>query len=955
MSIDITTIDIDKVRYNPTKTQSIVLDKIEAGNDGTLTLTDPTNPFLMLMEANISLTNDALNEGIVNLRKTYPSLATKASDLYHHLSDIEAVNMYGVPSEGVILFSINMKDFLENGYVEENNISMTIPEFSTIVVNETTFTTLNDIKIIYFKDSEKISVEQLTSDNEISIKDLGVLRSDVMVDVNQNQWLTFETSVKQTKRHVIEDTIISAMGFKKEVIFTDQYYTSNVFIKNESTGNEWMKIDISHSDIVFNPAIPTIHVKVIDNTVIYTVPEIYLLNGSISGTIKIEVYDTKGKLRLNIHKLNIEDFIMTLGDTTKNESSAVSENVIISTGSREILDGGRDQRTMEELRSMIINNTTGNNILPITQNEISERASYNGFTVSKVLDVVTDRYFIANKTIPEPLDKKVKSKMDVFLNRTGLIANEYDGNEFINAIDNEKLVIRSGATFVNENNIIRAINDTEYDTLRNLSNELLTNRLSEKKHFFTPFYYITDIINGVVSTKIYDLDIPELSNVRISSKNSGDVSANVEKFTAYTDKDGFKLVFTTVGNSKFEEIDPSNVKGQLGIKLPNTEDRIYFYAIMDPVTRYLKFKIDSNFYVDENKHIAITNGFSDLTNKRIELDTEVSMIIYTDDPSVIKNKYSVTDDIIFDNDPNILALSKEYLDLSIGKELEYLWNNTTSDYTERKYETYLEDIPLHYMEDVYDVNDEGEIFTVTGTCEDGDVELDYNVLHKSGDPMLDDGGNQLYKHRKGDIKLDDKGNPIINGLAGIIRYLDILMLEYEYSLDLTVSYSNYKKNVLSLIRLYLGTNMEDLNNRMLDNTKIFYSPTRSNRDTELKVGLNTYVTNNSIKPTVTLYVTETSPIINDKISYLRGIIGMIIHKHLDTNDIDVNDIKEDIISAFGTSVRGVKIDGISNNLDLELFKVDSETTKLSIGKKLSYDVKQEIMIQYDVDIEIHKM
>jgi hypothetical protein len=948
-------INIDEIRYNPTKIQSAILNAIEVGNNGTITLTDPTNPFIMLMEANVSLTNDALQESIVNLRRTYPSLAVKPDDLYHHLSDIEAVNMYGVPAEATMLFTINMKDFLENGYDSDGKISMIIPEFSTVVVSNTTFTILNDIKISYFKDSEKINVEQLISSNEISIKDIGVLRSTIIVDENNNSWLRFETLVKQTKRFVVEDTIITGMGFKKELIINDQYYVSNVFVKNVTTGNQWRKINISHSDIVFDPMIPTIHIKVIDNKVLYNVPEIYLLNNTISGSIRIELYDTKGQIRLNIHKIDISEFNLTLGDVGKNEMTAVSENIMTLASSRVILDGGRNQRTMEELRTTIIENTTGINTLPITRNEIDEKASYNGFKISSVLDIITDRYFIANKPIADPLDNNVKVKMDLFLNRIGLIASEHVTNKFINIVDDEKLVIRSGTVFVNKNNIVTPLDNTEYINLRNLTNELLTNTLADTKYFYTPFYYIMDTVNGIVNCKTYDLDIPELNNVRIMSKNVGDISANVEKFTAYTTATGFTLVFTSVGNSAYNDIDPTYIRAQLGIKLPNTEDRIYFYTTMDPVTRYLKFKIDTNFYIDDKEHMSIINGFSNLNNKRIELNSEISIILYTVDPNIIRNPYTVTDEIIFDTDVNIMALSKEHLDLSLGKELKYLWNNISTDYTERKYKKYLDDIPLYYTEDIYDVDENGNTFEIITDPVTGEETINYFIIHKVGDPMLDNDGNQLYKHRIGDVIHDDLGNPIIDLYSGIIRYLDVFMLEYEFELDLTTYYSDYKNNVMNLIRLYIDKNMEDLNSRMLDNTAIFYSPDRSNKSTEITVGLNKYLIHNVIKPTVTLYVLDSSPLVNDDINNIRGTIGIIIHRHLDTGEINLNNIKEDIITTFGNTVKGVSINNIDGGIGLELFKITSSSSKLTIGKKVSYDVKKDIFIEYMIDIEIHKM
>ena len=948
-------IDLNKIKYNPTLIQSKILNSIEENSDGNITFTDPTNPFLMLMEANIDLTNSALQESISNLRKNYSSLAIRPADLYHHLSDIEMVNVFAIPAEATMLFTVNLNDLIDNGYEEEDKYIMSIPEYSTITVSNTKFTTLNDIKITYYKSSKKAYIEQMISDDDLSIKDLGVLRNDIIKDNNDNEWIVFETMIKQLERFTVEDNIIKGMGFQKEVEFADQYHYSIVYIKNPNTGNEWMKINTTHSDIVFDPEKPTVHVKVMDNHVLYTVPELYLLNNTISGLIRIVVYSSKGELTLNINKFPMDDFSLLLGNTAKNNYTAVTPNIVTLTSSNHVVDGGRNQRTMEELRSIIINNTTGKNEAPITSNELKEYASYNGFYIDKVLDVITDRYFIATKNIPEPINKKIKSKMDVFINKTEFVLSDYLMNDYVNIVDSTTAVIRSGATFINENNKVRMLSNAKYEYLKNLNNEPLVLELLNNKYFYTPFYYITSIIDGITTSRVFDFDVPKLDNLRILSKINGDISVNIDKFTTYSTNKGFTIIFTVLGNELFSKIPTDNVKAQLSIKMSNTEDRVYFYATMERVTGYLKFEIDTNFFVNDDNELMLLNGNKELIVANIDLETDLEVILYTNSETVNRTKYGVTDEIVYDLDVNRMALSKETVSVTFGKELKYLWNSVNTDYTDRKYKLYDTDIPMRYTEDIYDMDiEDGSFFDAVDTDGDGVCDkLEYKLIHEKGDIVKDSEGNELYIHRKGDPVLDDKGNPVIDGVSGIVRYIDILMLEHEYRLDTSVLYSDYKETINDLLRLYIDKYMNDLNEKMLDNTTVFYSPSRSNSNAVLTVGAKKYVTNQFVSPVVTLYVSENSPINNDKLSYLKSIVGIIIHGHLDNGVVNINDIKEDIKKSFGTSLKGVKLTNLDGGHDFEMFNIENNTSRLTIKKKIMYDVKKEINIEYDIDLRIY--
>ena len=104
----ITREEMYQVRYNPNLMQLKVLNNLENYKDGDLIISDPTNPFNMLLEAAVTTSANSLLEIESIIRKKYPNLAIMHEDLYHHLCDKELTNMFAIPSEGNLYFYVNM-------------------------------------------------------------------------------------------------------------------------------------------------------------------------------------------------------------------------------------------------------------------------------------------------------------------------------------------------------------------------------------------------------------------------------------------------------------------------------------------------------------------------------------------------------------------------------------------------------------------------------------------------------------------------------------------------------------------------------------------------------------------------------------------------------------------------------------------------------------------------------
>ena len=113
--------DLQQIIYDPSLMQKKVLDYIEEFSNGERVVSDPTNPFVMLLEAATISASASVIETNNIIRKKYPSLANKEDDLYVHVTDKELTNMFSIPSELTVIFYVNIIDLKLQGYRQDNS------------------------------------------------------------------------------------------------------------------------------------------------------------------------------------------------------------------------------------------------------------------------------------------------------------------------------------------------------------------------------------------------------------------------------------------------------------------------------------------------------------------------------------------------------------------------------------------------------------------------------------------------------------------------------------------------------------------------------------------------------------------------------------------------------------------------------------------------------------------
>lgn len=946
--MSITQEEMQQLIYDPSLIQRRQLVMLEESLSGDYSITDASNPFNFVLESANATASAAIQECNNIIRKKYPSLANTKDDLYHHLSDAQLSNVFSYPAEVEINFFVSIIDLKDKGYRPNgaNYVECTIPKYTKIEIVGVDLLTLNDINVKLYDNSSIFVEQQLNSDNLLAYSDVGTLSSTLYTSAEETPWIYFRTKVKQLSYITANKTIIASDGFQHIIATTDLFCSANV---SYTASGITKQLTVKYNDEYIDPLTPSVYLSPYVTNLLIRIPDVYLNNGTVSGVCRMDIYTTKGKLYIPINKYPTSDYSITLGATGTSNQTAVMKNIALLANSSGIINGGSNSVTDLELRSTIMH-MLSSSTLPITSKQLENYANLQGYKVLLDTDVVTGRTFMALRSLPDMSSSLILAKQDVFFNTVRLILSEAN-TDFV-VTSGSYIIIKANTVFKVKNGITTVATKTEMDYLNNLPNVSLIEYLKTNKYYYTPFLYVLEVNETFTSSRVYDLERPTMDNIRIINKNlTVNHRVNIDKYAIERHNNGWYIYLTLAPNAEFNNLDINSIKVQMKIKLYGSNSYIYFDSTYLEDTKMYRFSIESNMLLDENDTLTITNGTSELYTKKIELSVTPEFFIMSKDPLASDPSKFLSNEIYNNSSTNWTVFSKETIEIVLGIRLTYIYNKLYNVYTDRKYKTYQYDLPMVYEEDVFELDENG-CPCVCNEAEDGEEhEMLFNILHKKGEQVLDEEGNPVYKFRKGDTVLDEEGNPIVDTQSGVVRYIDILQLEYEFLLANTPAYENYREAVIDVLHQYTTTDMENLADSLLENTDIYYKSYKTAKDVAVLVNSVPENISYLCTPSVTLYLSTTTALTSSDLDNYKNILGTIISKHLDNATIKVEDIKTDIKAELGSLVAGIKIENLDTK-NSEVIIVKNENVKLSLNKTLYIDANNNYIVKYNIDLNI---
>lgn len=936
--------DLQNLLYDPTAIQNQLLSYLSNTIDTeSIDIPDPSNPFTFLMESNALSTTAALNEISYQMRKLYPILATTKEELYHHLTMNEVNDIFTTPSKATYAFYIHRNSLKSSGYRHGNYVEIVIPRFTKITINELTFTLLNDISIREY-DSGSLFVRELGNNKTLGKQDTTVLESGFVFDGNKEEWILFSVELSEITVHNIVDTVITSSAFISEIPITDKYV--DVSVKSMMKSNKIEELNKTYSNFVYDPNYPTAYVKPLENSVLINIPILYINNQSIKGNIDITLFTSKGVIKEPIDKYSMEDFLIEFYNVGSTPLTAPLNSITIYAKAVTQTYGGRDEIDFETLKEKVINHTTGNNIIPVTDEEIVEAANRLDYTIRYDNDSLLKREYVVSKPLGD-LGYDVPILADVFMEKFKITEEAVD-NKYIRRY-NKSIVINPFTVFKLEENTnnLSFLKEEELLNISNLKVDKLIIDINSNRLFYTIYKYVIDYEEELL-VRAYDLNQPAISNVRDNLLNNNTASTlYITDRSVTREQDNFIIDFQIASDNDFKEINKEYLNIELKLYKNNSNIPIYYYGTVYEEDNILKGKvtIETTGYIDKDNKISLQNFTSNVNVVNLDLECDMRIIIYSIDSALSVNKTDLTNELY--EPENKVALYRENATITLGYYLKYLYTNYTSIYTERKYKRYEEDVLLRYREDVYLTDEDGVVFTYT------DTDADMVILHHKGDPVLDDDGNTIILHHKGEVMLDEDNNPIIDDIYGIEHLVSLLLLEYQFKVSSNPITKLYMTDLYKRLTDMATVELIYLNKTLLDNTKISYKPYNNLKDVKLKMSNVSYTSKNFVSPVVKLYVTRSDITLEEYNNYLN-IISLTLQDGIRKNQ-KISDIENRIENIIGENVTSVKFSGLDDLEDLDIKSYDTNSSQIVLNKVLGLDDVGTTSVKSDIELKLIKI
>lgn len=966
--------NIEKYGSSPAMLMRDSLTTLKAVLNNNHGIVSAENPVALLMEMSAVQTAGAIGKSWLLNRRQYPVAAKTHEDLWYHLSDLDWVGAFALPSDATFVLAFDY-DELEQIMLpmpnDDDGRLLRIPKGIRITVGNVDFMLDYPINIrqlrhggfrVTYDTAEKSPIQQLESN---------IIEHSV-ANIDGVKHFLIRIRLIQVTETIVEDSITSNATITVNKNFNDQYYYARVFTGNDETG--WKELTTTHSPDIYDINKLTAVLKVIENTndstLTVTIPKIYnvsttsnngLISNRLGSRIRVQIYSTLGEISMKLDEYTPSQFsydFFPQGERKRDYSSigeysaALKSLRNMSIWSDTFISQGRDALTFEELRERVINNTVGPNEIPVSNNAIEDKIQDYRFNITKAVDYVTSRAYWAVRDMPNPESSKLitPAASSVEVLTTSISALIGSGT----VIDNDaRITITPESVYSMKNGKLSMLTKSDIDRIKEMNSENKAKAVNTNEMFFSPFHYVVDTNHDTIRLRPYYLDKPTAKTKSfITANDKIDIALGIDQYTIERTNKGYRLIVTMQSNDVYKKMWDDDYWAQLLIH--PYKDKGYVYLAGKFIGRtpenepMFQFDLDTRFDLDENHNLIVKNmslqGFGELDVPiPLEAKWEIMFGFYGQMPNWSRIKLDNLIGLHLVN-PDAKACLMESIDVRLGHYLEYLWTRARTHATETFYKRYDKNVPLTYPEDVYDKDQAtGSIVNIVNG------KVTYNLRHRKGDPVLDENDQPVYRHREGDVMLDENQRPIIKEPRKVIRRLELMLVDATYLFATDEIAKSYREEIVETFLDWIVEDLKPINDKTLEQTRILYYPSSTMGEFRVMYneGIETFI-NAAQSLQIWFTVSKQVYIDYDIQEKIKTASIRVIYEELKKNTVSISSIVAALVKEHGKDVMGIKVRNLGNNDDIVSFTVLDEGKRATLRKKLIVQSDDTLAVAEDI-------
>jgi hypothetical protein len=952
-----------ELQYNPAGLQRLVINNLadlDTVPDGSISVVDASNPFVYAIESATVLTSAFMSKNEANTRKQYPFSAQTVEDLYLHMSDRDYVGRFATPSKATFELLLGKDEVLEKMVLDPSTgyRKLVLPRNTFFTVADTVFSLQYPIEIrqlahgglqvVY--DAEQASPLQTLTSN--------LVKREIRKSA-EGEWIHLEFETQQFKITQQTGSLSSATDFKLDIALEDQFYYARVYVENAA--GAWKEIRTTHSEQIYDAAVPTATLKVVGNVLTMRIPQIYITSGLLNRNVRVDTYQTKGALELLLENYPLGSYTATWQAYDKSEQTVFTAPLTTLRQampySTDITKGGANGVSLPVLRQQVITNAIGSPQIPITNVQIVSELSSSGYDIVKNVDSITDRVFLATRAMPTPLDENLITAAASSIEMVSLSLEEAASLRTV--VDNgDSITLTPDTLYRLHKGITQIVPSALVDSVLALPADQRALAVTSGNFLYTPWHYVLDATRDEFSCRAYYLDSPSAPTLQFIAENDTTLlQVSTGAYTVVRTPTGYSLRVVTKSSDEYKALDDDVVFAQLAFVPQGEQDRAYLTGALvhvnEDLERVFSFDLSTSFNLDAKHLLELTKFFLYTTENRLSKTplTEDFEIIFATSAQMPSTWRAGTIDSVLGRfllPPQVYGLSQEKVRINFGYALDKLWSRARSVVSSITYKKWDVNVPLLYLKDVYALD------PVTGSSVQIDAQgnVSYQLLHAAGSPVLTPKGVPIIQHAVGDVMLDNNDQPIALNPRGMLRQVEIMLIDGNYKFATDTTTLGYRSTLISTVLSWITSDLTSMSKRLLEQTRLYFYPKTTMGDIQAMVLDGLVVTVPAAQSlVVSLYVSK-EVFSNDEIRRQLQIASIqTLNEVLKKTQISISEAVSLMRTRYGRDVIDVRVTGLGGAANYQAMTVLDDGDRCSIRKRLVALADDTLVVQEDVVVD----